>query len=272
MWSDTKTTSLAAGCVGHAESQQRRERHQHLDRDRGRSLHDATVNSVNRISETDMTNNTLTKTITNPTAPPTTDHHHRAADHHHRASDHDDHDGSAATKSDLIVTAVTPASTTTGTNVVPSATVKNQGTVATPAGTILDVAFVVDGDTRVVRHQDDLTGGGCVGDADRQRRRERHQLLDRDTGNHALKATVNSVNRIAETDMTNNTFITHDHQHHPCDHHHDAADDDDDSSDSGGSSAGVGVVGDRGDEQHVGQQGGWDHLRHAAVRIRWMVR
>ena len=32
---------------------------------------------------------------------------------------------------------------------MPTATVKNQGTVATPAGKILDVAFVVDGTTTV---------------------------------------------------------------------------------------------------------------------------
>ena len=51
------------------------------------------------------------------------------------------------TKSDLIVTAVTPGSAATGDDVVPTATVKNQGTVATPAGTILDVAFFVDGTT-----------------------------------------------------------------------------------------------------------------------------
>src|SRR6478735_4086103 len=50
-------------------------------------------------------------------------------------------------KSDLVVTSVSPSTAVTGSNVVPSATVKNQGAAATPAGTILDVAFVVEGTT-----------------------------------------------------------------------------------------------------------------------------
>src|SRR3954471_6770113 len=48
---------------------------------------------------------------------------------------------------DLIVTAVGPTTSATGANVVPTATVKNQGTVKTPAGKILDVAFFVEGQT-----------------------------------------------------------------------------------------------------------------------------
>jgi len=76
----------------------------------------ANVNSVNRITETDKTNNTLSASI------PTT-----------------------APKSDLIVTAVSPGVAATGSNVVPSATVKNQGAGATPAGTTLGVTFKIEG-------------------------------------------------------------------------------------------------------------------------------
>ncbi len=78
----------------------------------------ATVNASNRFAETSTTNNRRTGTIVGSTQ-----------------------------KSDLIVTAVTPASAAKGDVVAPTATVKNQGSVATPAGTILDVAFFVDDTT-----------------------------------------------------------------------------------------------------------------------------
>jgi hypothetical protein len=109
------------------------------------------------------------------------------------------------TTSDLVVTAVAPASTATGNVVVPTATVKNQGSVATPAGTILDVAFFIgtttvwsDTKTTSLAPGASVTltaNGGDVGNS-----------WTATSGDHALKATVNSVNRIAETDMTNNTL------------------------------------------------------------------
>ena len=153
VWSDTKTTSLAAGCFGHADRQRRRERHQLLGRDRGRS-HD--------------------------------DRHRQLGQPHHR----DQHDQQHARRHDHRTRRrratwssprSAPASAATGAKVVPSATVKNQGTVATPAGTILDVAFVIEGTTTVWSDtKTTVTGAGCFGHADRQRWRERHQLLDRD--------------------------------------------------------------------------------------------
>ena len=119
-----------------------------------------------------MTNNELTGTITTTvpatttttTVPPTTTTTTTAP---------------PVTKSDLIVTAVTPASTATGNHVVPSATVKNQGSVATPAGTILDVAFFVDGTTVWSDTNTDVARAGCVGHADRHWWRQR-KLVDRD--------------------------------------------------------------------------------------------
>ena len=134
---------------------------------------------------------------------------------------------------------------------------------------------------RVVRHQDDVTGGGCVGDADRQRWRERHQLLGGKGGEPRAQrhGQLDQPHRGNRHDQQHD--VAHDHQHEPsaghdCSGDHDddsSGDHDDDSSDdyddssfcSGGSSAGVGVVGDCGDEQHVGQHGGGYHLRHAAV-------
>ncbi len=197
VWSDTNTTSLAPGASVTLTAN---------GGDNGNSwtatagTHQlrAQVNSVNRISESNMTNNELTGTITTTvpatttttTVPPTTTTTTTAP---------------PVTKSDLIVTAVTPASTATGNRVVPSATVKNQGTVATPAGTILDVAFFVDGTTVWSdTNTTSLAPGASVtltangGD--------NGNSWTATSGSHALKATVNSVNRIAETDTTNNTL------------------------------------------------------------------
>ena len=200
-------------------------------------------------------------------------HHHDGPDHDHGSADHrrstDHDDAPPVTKSDLIVTAVTPASAATGTNVVPSATVKNQGTVATPAGTILDVAFFVDGTTVWSDTKTTSLAPGASVTLTANGGENGTNYWTATAGSHTLKATVNSVNRIAETDMTNNTLtktITNTTLPRPTtdDHDYDSpATTTTTRPRPGSSSAGVGVVGYRGDGQPVGQPCGWDHLRHA---------
>ena len=244
VWSDTNTTSLAPGASVTLTA---------TGGDNGNSwtatagTHQlrAQVNSVNRISESNMTNNELTGTITTTvpatttttTVPPTTTTTTTAP---------------PVTKSDLIVTAVTPASTATGNHVVPSATVKNQGSVATPAGTILDVAFFVDGttvwsDTKTTS----LAPGASV-------------TLTANGGENGNSWTATSGEPRAQGDgqlgqphRGDRHHEQHAHQDHHqhdshADHHDSSPDHDDDSSESGGSSAGVGVVGYRRHGQHVG--------------------
>ena len=108
---------------------------------------------------------------------------------------------------DLIVTAVTPASAATGANVVATATVKNQGTVKTPAGKILDVAFVVDGTTTVwsdTKTTSLAAGASVTLNANGGENGTNYWTAT--AGTHSVAATVNSVNRITETTTTNNTL------------------------------------------------------------------
>ena len=120
------------------------------------------------------------------------------------SSDHDD--GSAGDEERLDRHCGDAGVDATGTKVVPSATVKNQGTVATPAGTILDVAFVVDGTTVWSDTKTTSLAAGASVTLTANGGENGTNYWTATAGNHALKATVNSVNRIAETDMTNNTL------------------------------------------------------------------
>jgi subtilase family serine protease len=110
---------------------------------------------------------------------------------------------------DLIVTDITstPASPLTGNAVTFNAVVKNQGTGATPVGTIIGVSFSVDGTQ--VNWTDNTTSslaagasvtvtanGGPSGSA----------TWLATTGSHTIMAWVDDVNRIAETDESNNQY------------------------------------------------------------------
>lgn len=110
---------------------------------------------------------------------------------------------------DLIVTDITsnPASPLTGDNVTFSAVVKNQGTGATPAGTIIGVSFFVD-NTQVSWSDNVNTSlaagasvtltatGGPGGSA----------VWSATTGTHTIMAYVDDVNRITESNETNNQY------------------------------------------------------------------
>lgn len=110
---------------------------------------------------------------------------------------------------DLIVTDIisSPASPLTGNNVTFSAVVKNQGTGATPAGTIIGVSFFVNS-TQVSWSDNTTTSlapgasvtvtatGGPSGSA----------VWAATTGTHTIMAHVDDVNRITETNETNNQY------------------------------------------------------------------
>jgi hypothetical protein len=84
--------------------------------------------------------------------------------------------------------------------------VKNRGAVGTPAGTILDVAFVVDGETVWSDTKTTSLAAGASVTLTANGGENGTNYWVAKAGSHALNATVNSINRIAETDMTNNTM------------------------------------------------------------------
>ncbi|TFW29488.1 carbohydrate-binding protein [Massilia arenosa] len=111
-----------------------------------------------------------------------------------------------AAKPDLVVTGITwsPAVPAAGQAVTFSATIKNNGPGATPAGTINKISFAVNGTavTAVSNYSASLAPGASV-------------TLAQDTGSWAMSgaaptvtATVDSNAAIAETDETNNAFST----------------------------------------------------------------
>jgi len=112
---------------------------------------------------------------------------------------------------DLVVTSVSlsPALPTSGSQVVFSAVIKNQGSTATPAGTITGVQFAVDGATSPVNWSDNTTSslapgasvtvtatGGTNG----------VNYWTATSGAHSVQAWVDDVNRIAESNENNNTL------------------------------------------------------------------
>jgi hypothetical protein len=111
-----------------------------------------------------------------------------------------------AAKPDLVVTSITwsPAVPTAGQAVTFSATIKNQGPGATPAGTTNKITFAVNGTvvTSVSNYSSSLAAGASI-------------TLAQDTGTWAMAgsaptitAVVDSNNAIAESDEANNAFST----------------------------------------------------------------
>jgi len=110
---------------------------------------------------------------------------------------------------DLVVTAVsmTPASPVAGSHVVFTAVVKNQGTGATPAGTVLGIGFDIDGSTGAATWEDTdtaalapgasitLTATGGAGG---------QNYWTATAGSHNVTAWVDDVNRIQESNESNN--------------------------------------------------------------------
>lgn len=114
----------------------------------------------------------------------------------------------AATGNDLVVTSVTmnPASPTAGQAVTFSATVKNQGTTAVPAGTLIGVAFAIDGQT--VTWNRTNTAGLAAGSSVTLTANAgtAGATWTATSGPHTLLATADDSNAIPdETDESNNS-------------------------------------------------------------------
>lgn len=186
-WSDNNTSSLAAGASVTVTATGGPGGSASWSATEGSHTVKAWVDDVNRISESNEDNNQYSKAITvsgqgggNPGGTP-----------------------------DLIVTDITssPASPLTGNATTFSAVVKNQGTGATPAGTVIGVSFFIDG-TQVSWSDNNSSSlaagasvtltanGGPSGSAS----------WAATTGTHTVQAYVDDVNRITESDENNNKY------------------------------------------------------------------
>jgi hypothetical protein len=108
---------------------------------------------------------------------------------------------------DLVVTSIAKPTATAGGQVQFSATVKNQGTAATPAGVIIGVQFQVDAKSAFTWSDTDKTSlaagasvtltanGGQSG-----------ATWTATAGTHTVRALVDDINRIAEANETNNAY------------------------------------------------------------------
>ena len=122
-----------------------------------------------------------------------------------------DESGGPATGIDLAVTRVfwSPAHPKAGQALTFSATVKNQGTVATPEGTIIGVAFQINGNT--VSWSD--TSKASLGPGETRKLTANFGPGDSATwtaiaGEHTLGAWVDDVKRVDDTNLNNNTNET----------------------------------------------------------------
>ena len=182
-WSDTDKTSLAPGASvtltangGQAGASWTATTGTHSVR--------AYVDDVNRIGESNEANNILTSPFTTSAAAPI-----------------------PPAMPDLVVTGMTPPTATAGGPVQFAATVKNQGTAATPAGVIIGVQFQVDAKSAFTWSDTDKTSlaagasvtltanGGQSG-----------ATWTATAGTHTVRALVDDINRIAEANETNNAY------------------------------------------------------------------
>jgi hypothetical protein len=115
-------------------------------------------------------------------------------------------------KPDLVVTAIQPSSAQPRASVTFSATVKNQGTTATPSGTTIGVSFWVDG-TKVSWSDDDSTSlaPGASVTLTANTGSSGSAIWTATSGNHTVEARVNEDAQIAELNTSNNlldsTFV-----------------------------------------------------------------
>ncbi len=112
---------------------------------------------------------------------------------------------------DLIVTSISwsPTSPVTGNATTFSCVVKNQGTGATPAGTIVGVQFQVDG-TEMNWSDTDTTslGAGNTVILTANNGPSGYATWTATTGTHTILAWVDDVNRITESNENNNQYST----------------------------------------------------------------
>lgn len=180
-WSDNYTSSIAAGASVTVTATGGPNSKATWTATSGSHTVRAYVDDINRITESNESNNTYDKSITvnSPSTP------------------------------DLIVTDLswTPAAPLTGDEVTYKATIKNQGTAATPAGTIHGVAFSVDGTT--VAWSDTYTSSIAAGASVTLTANggpSSKATWTATTGTHTVRAMVDDINRITESDENNNTL------------------------------------------------------------------
>ena len=131
----------------------------------------AFVDDVNRIAESNETNNTLSQTITI----------------------------GGSSLPDLIVTSLSYSSATS----LFTSVVTNQGTAATPAGVLVGVAYSVDG---VWQTWGGVVGPLAAGASVTIVSSSGGGAYAIPSGTHTITAVVDDVNRIAESNETNNTL------------------------------------------------------------------
>ncbi len=198
VWSDTHTASIAPGAWvmvtangGSAGATWTAVEGTHTVK--------ANVDDVYRIAESDETNNVMSKEITvpnvaptpTPTATPTST-------------------PAPSGNPDLVVTDISwePASPATGDTIVMKAVIKNQGTAATPSGTIHGVAFTSDGSLGSKVWSDGFrtsiapgasvtvtANGGSAG-----------ATWDAAAGTYTIQAWVDDVDRMVEENEDNNVL------------------------------------------------------------------
>ena len=112
---------------------------------------------------------------------------------------------------DLKVSSISyvPASPASGNAVTFLATVKNQGTVATPAGVIIGVRFDIDG-TAVTWSDNDTTSllPGASVTVTANSGPTGRSTWTATSGTHTLQAWVDDVNRMTDVDRSNNKLVT----------------------------------------------------------------
>jgi hypothetical protein len=139
----------------------------------------AKVNVTGRIPETDLNNNAMSAEFTIPSTP-----------------------------SDLIVTAVSPASGAIGDHVVPSATVENINWMPTKAGVIVGVAFQIEGTTVWSNTNTASLAAGASVTLTANSGLSGTNYWVATEGSHTITANVNAMSRIPETDRSNNTLVS----------------------------------------------------------------
>ena len=178
-WSDTNTQALAPGQSITVTANSGPSGSSTWNASSGLHTIEAWVDDVNRFAETNENNNKLTAPV--------------------------------AVGIDLTVTNIlsTPLSPAPGTPVLFSATVKNEGTVATPAGTIVGVRFEIDG--QLVSWSDTSTASlapGATRTLTANSGPQGSATWTATSGIHRLSAWVDDVNRLADVNRNNNKVTT----------------------------------------------------------------
>ncbi len=181
-WCDTYTTSIAAGASVTLTANSGPSGKNSWTATSGSHTVQAVIDDTSLITESNENNNTYNEAISI---------------------------SSSTGTPDLIVTDITysPASPSDGNEVTLSAVVKNQGTGASPAGTICGVLFTVDGTS--VNWSDNYTASipaGASVTVTATGGPNSKTTWKATGGAHTIAAQVDDVNRITESNESNNTY------------------------------------------------------------------